>query len=70
MPSSDDNVPAGKLPKTFRAFVGKFPAIGEAHEKVAHAVDQAGPLDRKTCELIKIGISMSDFATARWKPEP
>jgi hypothetical protein len=36
MPSSEENVPAGKLPKTFRAFVGRFPAIGEAHEKVAH----------------------------------
>jgi 4-carboxymuconolactone decarboxylase len=47
-----------KLPKTFRAFVSKFPEIGNAHEKVARAAEQAGPLDRKTCELIKIGISL------------
>ena len=26
---------------------------------VAHTVEQAGPLDRKTCELIKIGISLA-----------
>ncbi len=50
--------PGPKLPKTFRAFITKFPEIGAAHEKVAQAVDQAGPLDRKTCELIKIGISL------------
>jgi AhpD family alkylhydroperoxidase len=51
-------LPGAKLPKTFRAFVTKFPEIGAAHEKVAQAVEQAGPLDRKTCELIKIGISL------------
>ena len=58
MDSSTEGGPAPKLPKTFRAFVTKFPEIGEAHEKVAHAVDHAGPFDRKTCELIKIGISL------------
>jgi 4-carboxymuconolactone decarboxylase len=47
-----------KLPGTFKAFVDKFPALGEAHELVARAVDAAGPLDRKTCELVKIGISI------------
>jgi alkylhydroperoxidase/carboxymuconolactone decarboxylase family protein YurZ len=46
------------LPATFKEFVAKFPAIGAAHEAVARAADTAGPLDRKTCELIKIGISL------------
>ncbi len=53
-----NGLPGPKLPKTFRAFVTKFPELGAAHEKVAQAVEQAGPLDRKTCELIKIGISL------------
>ncbi|MGA2065544.1 MAG: carboxymuconolactone decarboxylase family protein [Thermoguttaceae bacterium] len=44
------------LPPTFQAFVNKFPALGEAHERVGKVVDAAGPLDRKTCELIKAGI--------------
>jgi 4-carboxymuconolactone decarboxylase len=44
------------LPATFKAFIDKFPALGSAHEQVAKAVDSAGPLDRKVCELIKIGI--------------
>ena len=45
------------LHETFKRFVRKFPAIGEAHEAVARAVDELGPLDRKTCELVKIGIA-------------
>lgn len=44
------------LPATFKAFIQKFPVLGDAHEQVAKAVDAAGPLDRKTCELIKVGI--------------
>ena len=45
-----------KLPKTFEAFIEKYPMLGDAHETVAKAVDAAGPLDAKTCSLIKIGI--------------
>jgi 4-carboxymuconolactone decarboxylase len=44
------------LPRTFKDFVARFPELGEAHEKIARAVEKYGPLDRKTCELIKIGI--------------
>jgi AhpD family alkylhydroperoxidase len=56
--SSEGGSPGPKLPKTFKAFVTKFPEIGAAHENVARAAEKAGPLDRKTCELIKIGISL------------
>lgn len=48
----------GKLPGPFKAFVEKFPLLGQAHESVARAVEAAGPLDRKTLELIKIGICL------------
>src|SRR5688572_27229951 len=47
-----------KLPATFKDFITKFPALGEAHEAAAAAVAAAGPLDARTCELIKIGISL------------
>jgi alkylhydroperoxidase/carboxymuconolactone decarboxylase family protein YurZ len=47
---------SGKLPGSYREFVGKFPELGKAHEAVAEAVQRAGPLDRKQCELVKIGI--------------
>lgn len=46
------------LPKTFKDFVAKFPELGSAHEAIAKAVESYGPLDRKTCELIKIGLSV------------
>ncbi|MHC4067210.1 MAG: carboxymuconolactone decarboxylase family protein [Planctomycetota bacterium] len=47
-----------KLPATYKAFIEKFPALAQAHEAVGKAVDQAGPLDAKTCALIKVGISL------------
>ena len=46
------------LPKTFKEFIGKFPELGEAHEKIARACESYGPLDRKTRELVKIGLSV------------
>jgi alkylhydroperoxidase/carboxymuconolactone decarboxylase family protein YurZ len=45
------------LPETFRRFGERFPAVAEAHEAVAREVDGLGPLDRKTCQLIKIRIA-------------
>ena len=48
----------GKVPGTYKAFVGRFPEIGRAHEAVAQAALAAGPLDKKQCELVKIGISL------------
>ena len=48
----------GKVPATFKAFIQKFPELGEAHEKVGRAVDKMGPLDAKTCALIKMGICL------------
>jgi alkylhydroperoxidase/carboxymuconolactone decarboxylase family protein YurZ len=58
MASSKEQAAAGSenLPQTFRTLVKKFPQLAEAHEAIGRAVDEAGPLDRKTCELIKIGI--------------
>ncbi len=43
-------------PPTFKTFVERFPELGEAHETIARAVEDAGPLDGKTCALIKMGI--------------
>ncbi|MBI1367146.1 MAG: carboxymuconolactone decarboxylase family protein [Planctomycetes bacterium] len=46
----------GKLPKTFKQFVLRFPELGAAHERIGKTVDDLGPLDTKTRFLIKIGI--------------
>ncbi len=45
-----------RAPATFKAFIERFPELGAAHESVGAAVDQIGPLDAKTCALIKMGI--------------
>ena len=47
---------SSKLPHTFKAFIEKYPRLGEAHETVGKTVESLGPLDAKTCALIKIGI--------------
>jgi 4-carboxymuconolactone decarboxylase len=45
-------------PRTFQRFTGKFPDLAQAHEAIARMIDAKGPLDRKTCQLIKLGISI------------
>lgn len=45
-------------PDTFKKFSRRFPEIAESHEAVARCIDKLGPLDRKTTELIKLGISI------------
>ena len=57
MTHADDPQPE-KLPGTYKQFVARFPELGEAHATIGKAVEAAGPLQRKTLELIKIGISV------------
>lgn len=45
------------LPANYNAFMSRFPELGDAHDRVAHAIERAGPLDDKTRELIRIGIA-------------
>ncbi|MEM9414832.1 MAG: carboxymuconolactone decarboxylase family protein [Planctomycetota bacterium] len=47
-----------KLPGTYRKFVERFPELGDTHERIAEVVQHCGPLDDKTCSLVKIGISL------------
>lgn len=41
------------LPKTYEAFLKRFPKIGQAWETIAEA-GKEGPLDAKTSRLIKL----------------
>jgi 4-carboxymuconolactone decarboxylase len=50
--------PTGKVPGTFKQFCEKHPALADAHDAMSDAAFAAGPLDEKTCLLIKIGISV------------
>ena len=48
----------GKLPQRYRKFMEKYPAIGRAYQSLGNSVSEAGPLDAKTRELVKVGISI------------
>jgi 4-carboxymuconolactone decarboxylase len=53
------NTPKGRTPPaTFQAFVERFPELGEAHKTIGRITDKAGPLDARTCHLIKMGIAL------------
>ncbi|MCL5281309.1 MAG: carboxymuconolactone decarboxylase family protein [Planctomycetes bacterium] len=45
------------LPEHFQSFVRDFPQVWQAHQQLSEACAREGPLDRKTRELIKVGIS-------------
>ena len=46
------------IPGTYRRFAERFPELAEAHRTMTAASEKAGPLDAKTCELIKMGIAL------------
>lgn len=46
-----------KPPKRFLQFTKDFPDVAKAYEVLGDAVHSAGPLDKKTRALIKLGIS-------------
>jgi alkylhydroperoxidase/carboxymuconolactone decarboxylase family protein YurZ len=50
------NDASDKLPGTYKQFAERFPKLVEAHQRAGQAAQQAGPLDEKMCELVKIGI--------------
>jgi 4-carboxymuconolactone decarboxylase len=45
-------------PPTFQKFATRFPKLAFAHQQASDAALEAGPLDVKTCRLIKIGIAV------------
>lgn len=45
------------LPEHYKKFMEKYPAIATRYEELGSAVHNAGPLEKKTRELVKLGIS-------------
>ncbi|MGE4159065.1 MAG: carboxymuconolactone decarboxylase family protein [Planctomycetota bacterium] len=45
-----------KGPKAYNDFIRKFPDLGKAWEQIGEA-GKKGPLDERTCRLIKFGIA-------------
>lgn len=44
------------LPKTYEAFLARFPEVAEAHQNTARALADAGPLDDRSIGLVKLAI--------------
>ena len=53
--SKEKNTP----PKFYTDFLEKFPEIGAKYNEISKAVQQSGPLDEKSCALVKLAISGS-----------
>ena len=46
------------LPKTFEKFSKTYPDITDHYEKLGHICRDAGPLDSKSQDLVKLGIAI------------
>lgn len=46
------------LPKIYQKFCDQFPAIFKSYEQLGQAARDAGPLDSKVQDLIKLGIAI------------
>ncbi len=47
-----------KLPKAFEAFRRRYQSVYEAYETLGKIAHEAGPLDQKTRELVKLGMAI------------
>lgn len=47
-----------RIPKRYTKFMEDYPAVGEAYKALGHATMNAGPLDEKTRELVKMAVSL------------
>lgn len=47
-----------KIPSRFLRFVERHPKVGDAYHALGEAVADAGPLERKTQALVKLGIAL------------
>ena len=47
-----------KVPEHYRSFVENNPELAKAYKALGDVAMESGPLSRKECELVKIGISL------------
>jgi alkylhydroperoxidase/carboxymuconolactone decarboxylase family protein YurZ len=48
----------GYLPGIYKDFIKQYPEINKSYDILANACHKAGPLDKKTRRLIKLGIAI------------
>jgi 4-carboxymuconolactone decarboxylase len=49
-----------QLPAPYRRFQERYPELWKAYDQLGAAVHHAGPLDEKSCELVKLGIAIGN----------
>ena len=47
-----------RLPRSYTSFKDTYPEIWQAYDRLGGLVHDAGPLDKKTRELIKLGMAI------------
>ena len=48
-----------RLPKTLQQFQREFPQVWKSYEALRESCGRAGPLDRKTTELIRVAVEVT-----------
>jgi alkylhydroperoxidase/carboxymuconolactone decarboxylase family protein YurZ len=48
----------GYLPDVYKDFIKQYPDINKSYDALANACHKAGPLDKKTRRLVKLGIAI------------
>ena len=48
----------GYLPDIYKEFIKQYPDINKSYDSLANACHKAGPLDKKTRRLVKLGIAI------------
>lgn len=48
-----------KLPGRYQQFRDEFPQISRAYDEVSRLTGEAGPLDEKTVQLVKLGMAIA-----------
>jgi 4-carboxymuconolactone decarboxylase len=48
----------GYLPDIYKEFIKKYPDINNSYDALSNACHKAGPLDKKTRRLVKLGIAI------------
>ncbi len=47
-----------EFPEAYQTFMEQYPSIWEAYDRLGAAVHEQGPLDKKTRELVKLGLAV------------
>jgi 4-carboxymuconolactone decarboxylase len=48
----------GYLPEVYKDFIKQYPELNKSYDSLANACHKAGPLDKRTRRLVKLGIAI------------